>query len=50
MSATEATALLAEAGEQAVAGTSRRTEVIGLLRGADVLKWMMVHDETPRAG
>ena len=48
MSAAEATAFLAQAGDRPLP-VIRGERVIGLLRGADVLKWMMVHDETPGA-
>jgi Zn-dependent protease len=43
--AMEASALLAEAGDQPLA-VLRGTEIVGLLRGSDVLRWIMLHDDT----
>jgi CBS-domain-containing membrane protein len=43
--AMEASALLAEAGDQPLA-VLRGSEIVGLLRGSDVLRWIMLHDDT----
>jgi CBS-domain-containing membrane protein len=47
--AMEASALLAQAGDQPLA-VMRGEDLVGLIRGADVLRWMTLHkqDERPR--
>jgi len=43
-SAMDASALLAEAGDQPLA-VLQDDEIVGILRGADVLRWIMLHDD-----
>ncbi|MCB1686092.1 MAG: site-2 protease family protein [Pseudomonadales bacterium] len=49
MDATRATSLLTAAGERPLA-VLRDGQVVGLLRSADLLRWMMLHDETADSG
>lgn len=46
--AMDASVLLAEAGDEPLA-VLRGNEVVGLLRGSDVLRWIMLHDDTRAA-
>jgi Zn-dependent protease len=43
--ALDASALMAEAGDQPLA-VVRGSEIVGLLRGSDVLRWIMLHDDS----
>jgi Zn-dependent protease len=43
--AMDASVLLAEVGDQPVA-VVKDDEIVGLIRGSDVLRWIMLHDET----
>jgi CBS-domain-containing membrane protein len=43
--AVDASVLLAEAGEQPLA-VLQGEDVVGLIRGSDVLRWIMLHDES----
>jgi len=43
--AMDASVLLAEAGDQPIA-VLQGDDIVGLIRGSDVLRWIMLHDES----
>ena len=43
--AMDASVLLAQTGDQPVA-VMQGNDIVGLIRGSDVLRWIMLHDES----